>query len=151
MSRACSLREFLPPVTTGTRIAFAGDSGNAYLRTGWSDQEKWGRWSNGPHALLVFPLHDEKISSVTIEAQPLIAPNHPVQTVEILVNGIEAGKIAMTEKMEFDIQVPEASQQNTDGLLRLEFHLPDAVRPSDIGGSKDTRTLALGLIAATLH
>jgi hypothetical protein len=140
-----------PPIRVGESLSFSAEAGTAYLLSGWSCPESWGIWTEGSNAKLVLPLPKENVSLVLIEAMPLVNPDHPEQAVKVLVNGIESGKFRLTTKGQFDVQIPEASKRNAHGIFIIEFQLPDAVRPSDIGINDDSRKLALGLISITLQ
>ena len=50
----------------------------------------------------------------------------------------------------FEVKIPYAAMQGS-GVLKLEFRLPDAARPKDIGLGDDSRKLALGLVALTVR
>ena len=59
-------RPVLTPLRNGDSITFDA-RGNArnYLGTGWSGQEPWGRWTDGPLATLQLPISDRS-SAVTL-------------------------------------------------------------------------------------
>ncbi len=150
------LRDFYPRIALGKRL-FTGRSGGGVplLKHGWSQPEAWGTWTEGPTATIEIPLGTPTPQLIQFEANVLLSPTHVKQDVDVLVNGIRSAQIRLTAESQgrFEIQVPPAALATSDGdhPLRLEFHLPDAMSPKDIGRGEDSRRLAIGLISLTLR
>lgn len=147
------ITDFFPPLYVGERMSVArsGDA-TAYLTGGWAAPEVWGTWSEGATASVFLPLPTKRANTILIEAKPLISPSHQKQDVELTINGIPAAKFTLTGSSEgvFEVKIPYAAMQGS-GILKLEFRLPDAARPKDIGLGDDSRKLALGLVALTVR
>ena len=73
---------------------------------------------------------------------------HPVQRVEVLVNGRPL-KIFNLEKPEHnEIVLPLDAQMRKEGFLVIQFIFLDATQPKEIGLGKDDRYLAIGMESA---
>jgi len=148
--------DVLPAVGIGERIRFSASGGGVtYLAAGWFEPEAWGTWSQGGAAEVILRVSGTAVHGILIEARALVSPAHPKQDVEISVNGIPAASVRLTAYAANRIRVPlpDAAREalRKYGALRLEFRLPDTVRPKDIGLDNDPRALALGLLAITLR
>lgn len=145
------------PIPVGKRILFGSDEeGIHYLDSGWSIPEPWGVWSDGSKARLSLVVEKAAARNLRleIEAGALVSPSHPKQDVEIRINGVLATTVSLVRASGNHIEVPvpasvwEALEEH--GELYLQFKFADAVSPKDIGMNRDTRPLALGLIAITV-
>lgn len=150
------LADALPPVAMGERIQFSrGGNGAPFLGDGWSEPEVWGVWSDGPLARVVLPLLAGVPHRLVLEANALITPSHPTQTMEILVNDAVAKTISLTEqagnRIRVDLPEPARSRLAERGTLDIRLRFPDAAAPGDIGLGDDPRALALGLVAITVE
>jgi hypothetical protein len=58
----------------------------AYLLTGWSDAEPWGRWSDGGMAKLALFPGKILVTGLEIEAQAFVTEKDRSQTVNVFVN-----------------------------------------------------------------
>ena len=146
----------LPPVPFGERMLVNQyGAGLAYLSSGWSSPEPWGSWPEGKEATIVLPFAAERPTSILFEVQPLLSPTHPKQDVLLFVNGALNAKVTLTmgSERDFEVQIPESVFEwiGANGFMELEFRLPDAASPKDIGINDDTRKLAIGLIALTVR
>ena len=125
----------------------AGGNGTALLETGWSAPESWGVWSNGRTALLRLPLPaDDRTWCVALEFVAFADPDHP-QRVHVGVDGDEIARWTLESSAPCSREFTLAGRAD-DPLLT--FSLPDAVSPQQRGKGGDRRTLALGLVKATL-
>jgi hypothetical protein len=149
------ISDFFPPLNVGEKTFFIHSGGGVnYLLAGWSASEVWGTWSEGEMASVFLPLPTKRANAILIEAKPLISQSHQKQRVELVINGVLAAELILTETSGgmFEVKIPEEVKQKTgDGFLKLEFHFPDAARPKDIGLGDDSRKLALGLVALTVR
>ena len=145
--------EHMDPVSPSGKLGFGSSAkGVDYLRgAGWSDPEDWGTWSASRSATILLPTSPAQVDSVVIDFAAAVSPSHPVQRVEIVVNGSHAFSGSISERTgTIEFKIPEAAKSDSFKAIKMEFRLPDAVRPKDIGLGEDTRTLALGLRTITL-
>ncbi|WP_157896563.1 hypothetical protein [Acidovorax carolinensis] len=120
---------------------------------GWHSSEDWGVWSDGYDAVINLELASTHVSRLVFEVTPLLSPSHPKQRVEVKVNGMPANSVMLTPDSGgvFEVAIPEEvkEQLKRSQFLTLQFHLPDAARPVDIGVNNDGRKLAIGLLSLT--
>ena len=147
------LSSLFPRVTFGQPMYFkAGSEALAYLLSGWSTPEPWGTWSDSTSSMIFLPIKAKEVDSIFIEFNALISPFNLSQRVEILVNGIRASSMTIRESpVIVEVKPPDAARLDSFPGIKIEFLLPDAARPRDIGIGDDGRTLALGLLAITLR
>lgn len=147
------ISSFFPMVTLGQPMLFKkGSEVLGYLQSGWSSPESWGTWSEGSSAILFFPINPSTINSISIEFNALISSTHPLQRVEIFVNGVSLSPLAVKESSRIvEVKLPEAVKVESFSSVTVEFRLPDAATPKSIGLGDDGRALALGLKAVTFR
>jgi hypothetical protein len=97
----------------GQMLSFAkGGNGSKYLRSGWSQAEDWGVWSDGPIATVVLTdaaLANRAKLELVIEARGFVGQNQPKQRVRVLVNGADAGELLLSwEITSTSLQLPAA-------------------------------------------
>ena len=142
----------LEPAYPGEKLDF-GSSGKGvhYLQAGWSDPEDWGTWSDSRSATILLPASPAQVDSVVIDFAAAVSSSHPAQRVEIFVNGSQAYSGSISERFgTLKIKIPDAAKSDAFKGITMEFRLPDAARPKDIGLGEDMRTLALALRTITL-
>lgn len=146
-----------PPVSLGQRILLKKSShGAAYLGRGWSSPESWGVWSDGPRATMVIPFSSKKRpTSLVLDVKSFVTSAHPEQDVIFLINNERVAEITLNqyETQTIQLPIPQSAYDTPSArnVLRLEFRLPDAASPKELGLSGDTRKLAIGLVAFTLY
>jgi len=136
----------------GRRLDFNQGSAGVYLRSGWSGQESWGTWTDGPSAELHLPLGQAPADGdceLVLKCQ-LIAPGR--QEVRVLLNGNHigvigpypeaAGRHLVTREMRFPFEGKLLRQHNV-----IVFVIERPVSPQELGLSKDPRKLGLGLVS----
>lgn len=150
--------DILPPLGAGMMVRFNENGvGPAYLASGWSEPEPWGVWSDGDEASLVLPISplERNPQVLLLEANALIAHTHIEQRVEIWVNDVLATAVTLTQYSDNQIRIviPKTVQNELkdSNYLNLKLKFADAIRPSEIDLSRDTRKLALGLISITVQ
>jgi hypothetical protein len=147
------ISDFFEPIVLGERMLF-DDAGRGinYLVSGWSTAESWGTWSEGSSAILFFPINPTKVDSISMEFNALISSTHPLQRVEIFVNGVPSSTLVVKESSKIvEIKLPETAKLDSFSGVTVEFRLPDAASPKNIGLGDDDRILALGMKAVTLR
>jgi hypothetical protein len=147
--------DFLRQLKVGERVLTnQAGAGLSYLQDGWSSPEEWGIWSDGESAQLELPVSG-KVKSITVQARALVTPAHPKQDVAVKINGALVLTTSLTTAGDtlIEIPVPKDMQEKSRalGLMRVRFEFPNAVQPKHIGLNEDSRHLALGLQAITLH
>lgn len=145
--------DLFEPISPGVKLRFdSTGEGVSYLLSGWSSPESWGTWSASRSATIFLKSTPTQVHSVFIDFNALISPSHPMQRVDIIVNGVQSfsGSIRDTSGA-LEFEMPEAAKSDSFNGIKLEFRLPDAAMPRDIGLGDDGRTLAFGLRAITLR
>ena len=138
-----------------------GSTGTSILKTGWSNPERWGVWSDGERAELPISLPGKLASdvSVILDAMAFVAP--PAITkreVVIEVNGSQIGRINFGEadgsQSNRTFVLPKSVAIRQDPML-LVFKFADvrSLAELGLGGSlrKETRKLGIGLRRITLN
>jgi len=146
------INDLFKPLAVGERISFnSAGYGVDYLGQGWSSPEPWGTWSDSSSSVVFLPTLPKEVHSILIDFNALITPSHPAQRVEIIVNGVQTASMTIKESSAAtEVKLPEAAKLDSFSGIKIEFLLPDAARPVDVGLGEDGRTLALGLLAITL-
>ena len=144
--------EKMEPVSSGEKLGFGSSAkGVDYLQAGWSVPEDWGTWSAARSATILLPASPAQVDSVVIDFSAAVSPLHPVQRVDILVNGSQAFSASISERFgTLEFKIPEAAKSDSFKGITMEFRLPDAASPKEMGIGNDERILALGLQAITL-
>ena len=135
----------------GETIFFAKDSKGpitSYLNKYWHDREEWGIWSDGKNADLLIPLPNGNPRTIKIQFNAFLAPQHPFQDLEILINGQLLQKIRIDQASGNTISLNLPGDINPYKLLNIEFRTPNAVSPAQAGvSSSDRRVLGFGLVS----
>ncbi len=147
------VHDLFKPVALGERVQFNADgNGVIYLGQGWSSPEPWGTWSDSFSSVVFLPTKPQEVESLVIELNALVSPSHPSQRIGILVNGVEASSMTIREPhATVEVKLPDLARSDSFSGIKIEFLLPDAARPKDIGLGVDNRSLALGLRAITVR
>jgi hypothetical protein len=137
------LLECQPGVVRLFGIADIGQNG---LVSGWAFPEEGHTWNEGYDAVLaVSAASPPGPCSVVVEGEPYVSRQQPVQDVTIYANGRRAGFWRLSERTEFDLQAPIEPEwwfeRGDIWTLKLVFHLPNSVRPCDIGDGADGREI----------
>jgi len=129
----------------GSQIQF-GNGGNAeqYQGQGWSGPEGGFTWTDGKSASLVIPVNQPQ-SDLTLSASlsPFIAGEVIKQNVYINVNSKRLGEWDVAVNGEYRIKIPK--EYITKSSLDICFELQDAVAPSELNISDDTRILGIAM------
>lgn len=116
---------------------------------GWADPEALGTWSNGRRAALLvhFSALPKLTSQLTLTADAFVLPQNPKQVVRAWINGELAN--TWTHTLENNLQkvslpIPKIEKSIPNSLL-IEFEFSQAVSPSQLGLSDDSRRLGIRL------
>jgi hypothetical protein len=119
--------------------------------TGWSLREEWGVWSiTADPSLRIGPLRRPGGAvRLTIGVRGAVYHTHPVQTVEVVVNGrpIESWRFTLAAEGEDPARVlvlPDTAVDES-GYLDLAFRVERPLSPLAAGISGDPRELGLGI------
>ena len=139
----------------GHRIDFSEGAAAKYLSHGWSDAEKWGRWSSGRRAELAFSptAWPEKDLVLEVRAQGLFDRSvKSSQIVALFANEEAIGQWVFYSEAAVDrsFRIP-VSAVSRSRILRLRFEIASPVVPRHIGLGDDSREIGFGLITAKLR
>ncbi len=137
---------FLPYELGVARQFGLADIGRQGLLSGWSTPEDSHVWNDGPEAVLALVTEMPAGPVVmSVEGAPFINARQPFQEVTLYANGWRLGFWRFRENapviMEAVVQPEQFFSRPEGAQLNLVWHLPSAVRPSDIGLSSDGREL----------
>lgn len=143
------------PITFDAPLIF-NSWNNPPILTGWFAPEEWGTWSSGETSFmhLVMQSTPKKDLELLIGSQAFLAPNHPTQEVEIIVNGEKVGTLKYS--LEFNggvrkITIPKALVLKDKGDLFIQFRIKNPKSPAELGLSADSRKLGIGLMTLELN
>jgi hypothetical protein len=139
--------------------------GMPFLIDGWSEPEKAYTWSEGKRSVLRFSMPSAyKLSTLNLSIKALISSSHPVQRIDIYINGrFFNRKLISTPTDIIEISIPSYSNQSLSGIekitntpikpniLEIELRYLDATTPKEIGLGDDGRKLAIALESATFQ
>ncbi|MDX1460863.1 MAG: hypothetical protein R3348_07385, partial [Xanthomonadales bacterium] len=116
---------------------------------GWSVHEGLFSWTARTEALVELPL-PEGVTGLVMSASvtPFLAPPAVSrQTVIVVANNVPVASFELTsdEPHRLNWSVPPGVVEQSPERLLLEFRLPDAVAPSALGLSEDTRLLGMAV------
>ena len=140
------LKDGLEGITLGDTsdtIFFYSEYYNAdsFARKGISMKEDWGSWTDGREAVLYFAVADASVSNVGVYIDLDRTFYHP-QSVTALINGTEVYQ----KTVEGNTDIAFTFENPGTDIIELTLLLPDAVSPSEMIDSDDSRELGLGLL-----
>ena len=144
VARALDARSHQEPAL---RVMFGAEANcRPYLRDGWANPEPDFVWTSGPVSQLEIPKPSGGGDYVLrLLAGPFIIKDRlPSQRLAIAVNEIILGTAVASERAVIDCLVPAAVLGGGDTAV-LTFTLPDAIKPADITGADDQRTLGFAI------
>ena len=123
-----------------------------YAREGWGMAEAFGAWMTGARSVLILPLPPRNDAPLILQALigPFLIPGAVAQQrLRILVNGVVATAVHMTQLHQVNCEIPIAAVREA-AELEIVFEHPDAARPADHGIGEDDRALAGSIWSLTL-
>jgi hypothetical protein len=135
------------PYTIGDVIDFTTDNSHRFLRAGWSDQESWGRWSDGAKAELQLALHEIPSCGtlMRIEMHAFTPPGEQGTQVFVDINGVRLATVLATGNARvYEIPVP-SSAWRPFGVISLSFTTSRVLSPRSLGISEDERHLGIAI------
>lgn len=141
----------------GDVISFAGDgTAAAYLGAGWSGQERYMRWTDGPSATLLLPLTEGAAYQLRFELRA-----HNCVPAEVRVNGEVRTRWTFTDCNGYGERVvsvrpedvPSGVQDDlTPRPVVIKFEIPQAKSPREVNpASSDPRQLGLSVTKLRLE
>lgn len=136
-------------------LGVGGNAEQALIGQGWGDPTESGRWTLGPLAQLLIvtgsPLAGEVALTIDI-ARAFVVERHPLQSVELHVNGTALGSRQFAHDMpiqdSWPIVVPAAVVERLGALL-IDLRLSSPAQPLELGIAADFRVL--GIMVRSLH
>ena len=139
----------------GDVISVSSSSPNRsyYLRSGWSWSEDWGTWSDSKSATLNFSWPKKASKSITLDFDTFVVKGiHPVQEIDVKVNGIFYKKLFLTSVYNNQLKIVFTPEMKQAKYLSIEFNMHNLARPVDlIVDRPDHRKLGIGIRTATFH
>jgi len=122
------------------------------LLQGFSVPEAHGRWTSGKTSRFICLSGDKKYNSIQIELKPFIYGTLKSQRLEIYVNGIHIYQddISNSEDFRNQIDIDLTNIPVADEYV-LEFNMPDASTPKEVGLNEDTRKIAFSIKRISFH
>jgi hypothetical protein len=132
-------------------IDFNNRNTQCFLRKGWGQNEDWGVWSLGQYANLALFMPSGQPKTVTLDVRAFINPKHPTQTAYISINGVYQKKVLLgnKERNQIELTIPPSSYGKE--WIEIEFAMPQAISPEELGMGNDNRKLGIGLISAVFR
>lgn len=123
-----------------------GKSGDAeaFQTSGWAAPEETFTWTDGERAGLVFGLCGAQGAlTLRVHADGMCSPPRvPVQRVTVSANNRPIAEWQVGAAGDFEAVIP-ADIVAAGNIVAIEFKLPDAISPRDLGLSSDARRLGL--------
>jgi hypothetical protein len=131
------------------------DIADAGLLAGWASSEPGHAWNDGVDAtLLVATRHRPGPCDLVIEAEPYITRQNPVQEITLFANGARVGFWRLSQRQVVRMTAwidPQWWRETHDrAALRLVFHMPQSVCPTEIGDGCDLRQLGFSFRSIVL-
>ena len=147
-----SMLSLQPTVTRACGVEEIADAG---MVSGWATSEPGHAWNDGVDAtLLVATRHRPGPCDLVIEAEPYITRQNPVQDITIFANGARVGfwRVSQRQVVRMTAWIdPQGWRETHDrAALRLVFHMPQSVSPSELGECNDLRQLGFSFRSIVL-
>jgi hypothetical protein len=129
------------------RLFGYADIADRGIGQGWSPREDGHNWNDGlDTSLTLWTDHvPPEPCAIMIEGSPYLPKAIAEQRMTLYVNGFRLGYWSMSENRSYTLQAtiePEFwLHRNDGGMLKITWHLPDSVKPIDIGDAEDHRQL----------
>ena len=95
------------------------------------------------------PVPDGNPSKLLIKANAFLTPKHPIQEIEVFINGVRVSNKFILNKQQdnlLEVMLP-LGMNNVGDPLTIEFRSLNAISPKTAGLSADDRNLGIGLIS----
>jgi hypothetical protein len=133
-------------------FAYSSSGSNPMLINGWYDfSEKWGVWSTGKHAQLILPIPIGHPTKITLRMRAFILGGNGTQMIKIAINGADSKSLDLKNFEGNVIKIELPLQLRTHKFIVIDFQIPYARSPYDLGIGDDRRQLGVGLQSAVFH
>lgn len=146
-------QENRPSLPRGTEVLVGGSPSPAreYLLEGWSHDEHWGVWSDGPRSVIVFRVEPSSADlRITLEASAFLKFNHPEIHVTAVINGVSqprfTHRLSDPEVLRHSYQVPAELINRNGGEVTVVLNIDEPRSAASLDLSYDPRELGIGLI-----
>ena len=123
--------------------------GNAlpYLISGWAEPETDIIWTDGPNARLELPISEPDSDLVLcLRCEPyLYAPRLETQEIHLYSNFFRVGFLELAEVGSHNLEVHLSKDVIRGPKLTLDFYLPKACAPAQVGSGSDVRRLGIAV------
>lgn len=144
------------------KIDFGTPAARAYLREGWSVDERWGEdpdltfvWSSGERSEFYLGVDELADYQLLFRCMPFSYQGNPNRELVIYINGIalESPVVLQDGWNMYSVPVPRSViQDKVPGFFRVKFAYSHVVRPADVmEQSKDERELGAAFDFALLR
>ena len=143
------LKNLAPEVSIGEVIDFSrnGLGRDLFLLDGWGYSEDWGTWSDGSSATMRLPMPmGIKPNHLEIDMRAFVAPGHPTQNIEIVINGILAKSAQLRSFESNKLSIPLMGDIQKSKFITINVKLKNPALAMQFGGAQgDMRLLGVGL------
>ena len=128
----------------------AGGNARRYMLTGWSNDENGYTFTEGRNARVALKTLPERVDLILVlDAAGLSSPKR--QTAKIKINGKPVKKLFLSSSRKtYHVNIPK-KYLRPDGVMLIEFDLPRAISPLELGINKDKRILSMAVYNLNLH
>jgi hypothetical protein len=119
--------------------------------SGWSEQERWGVWTDATEAHLVFVLDGERPrANLQLSLNATGFASEDAQTVEAFVNGqrVSSLNVQVDRFATYDVTIPESHlrvHDNGETVVHVVFEIQNPTSPAELGINDDSRRLGMGV------
>ncbi|MGN6490005.1 MAG: hypothetical protein ACTHLT_19580 [Devosia sp.] len=155
-SSNCWLTDVSGDVSLGERIAATGEAGariSQLLRCGWLAPQPYGTWSTGAESKLRFQLEPDRPDLLLdLELLPFGADRGHPQQVTISSGGVQLANLVLDRRLTVARRIPIPATLPLDdrGRLEIDFTIPTAVSPRQLGVNDFPAPLGIRLVSLRL-
>ena len=122
------------------------ENGTFFLRQGWSTPEDGYVWTDAARSSLDLPaIRQPGTYRLYLVGDPFTrATKLPMQQLTVSLGDVDLGTACVRDSCVIGVPVPPAVAE-AEQPVALTLRLPDAARPSEVEGNKDTRLLGFAL------
>jgi glycosyltransferase involved in cell wall biosynthesis len=134
----------------------AGSAGLSLLGPGWGEAAPWGVWTVEPSAVMTFrptPSTGEPLR-LHLAVRTFVWPSHPQLDVQVRAGDRHLTTWTFQHPQEVTFVEPTVvipPEAIVDGVVRLQFEMPNCRSPRELGMSDDERKLGIGLARAFIE
>ncbi|MBU5444366.1 DUF6311 domain-containing protein [Paenibacillus sp. MSJ-34] len=143
-SSSKTFEELIQPYELGSKINF-GNKGNAklYQDTGWSEAEGEFTWTNSKKAILRMQISKVNTNlKLDMRIFPLVSSKLKNQKLIVRINEHLIDELNISKEGNYIINIERELLSNSNEV-KLEFELPNATTPVELGLNNDLRTLGV--------